>query len=66
MHQRLWHESEEEEQKAVKCFLTVQLLTGGRKTTGEQPRKSDVSLRTPPPLGDGALGWSQNSFIIAI
>lgn len=59
MHQRLWHESEEEEQKAVKRFLTIQLLAGGRKMTGEQPRKSDVSLRILMSPGDEALRESQ-------
>lgn len=47
MHQRVWHDSEEEERRAVKRFLTGQLLTGGRKMAGEPPRKSDVSLEGP-------------------
>lgn len=47
---------EEEEQKAVKCFLAVQLLTDGRKMTGEQPRKSYVSLRILPALGEEVYG----------
>lgn len=47
MHQRVWHDSEEEERRAVKRFLTGQLLTGGRKMAEEPPRKSDISLEGP-------------------